>query len=60
MPQAKKIETEIIFPLEDLDLTYLTTPNSQYQPAKYSLVGSIQHFGGMSSGHYISYGKILF
>jgi hypothetical protein len=57
MPQAKKIETEIIFPLDDLDLSQLTTENSPNQPAKYSLVGSIQHFGGMSSGHYISYAR---
>jgi len=42
MPQAKKIETEIIFPLDDLDLSQLTTENSPNQPAKYSLVGSIQ------------------
>jgi len=53
-PQARKIETEITFELDNLDISRLTTEGSQ-PPGAYSLVGTIQHFGGIHSGHYISY-----
>ena len=68
-PQARKIETEITFELDNLDISRLTTEGSQ-PPGAYSLVGTIQvefstrvftyykfiqHFGGIHTGHYISY-----
>ena len=40
-PQARKIETEITFDLENLDIARLTTEGST-KPDKYDLVGSIQ------------------
>jgi len=52
-PHAKKIETEIIFDHNNLDVSYLSTPGRMTD--KYDLVGSIQHFGGIHSGHYTAY-----
>ena len=40
-PQARKIETEITFELDNLDISRLTTEGSQ-PPGAYSLVGTIQ------------------
>ena len=39
-PHAKKIETEIIFDHNNLDVSYLSTPGRMTD--KYDLVGSIQ------------------
>ena len=67
-PHAKKIETEIIFDHNNLDVSHLSTPGRMTD--KYDLVGSIQvsfffgpfwfytrlqHFGGIHSGHYTAY-----
>ena len=40
-PHAKKIETEIIFEHNDLDVSHLSSPGQGTQD-KYNLVGSIQ------------------
>jgi len=51
-PHAKKIETEVIFDHQNLDVSNLSSDLSRHH---YDLVGSIQHFGGIHSGHYTAY-----
>lgn len=54
---SSKINTQVLFPLEDLDLNpFLSHQNSDLE-AKYDLFGIISHRGSFNGGHYVSYCK---
>eukprot|EP01091_Cochliopodium_minus_P014352 TRINITY_DN4863_c0_g1_i1.p1 TRINITY_DN4863_c0_g1~~TRINITY_DN4863_c0_g1_i1.p1 ORF type:complete len:1222 (-),score=389.81 TRINITY_DN4863_c0_g1_i1:15-3647(-) len=51
-----KIASKIEFPLKDLNLKDFLT-NNENDSATYDLIGTINHSGGLSGGHYTAYAK---
>eukprot|EP00051_Salpingoeca_urceolata_P019438 m.284199 g.284199 ORF g.284199 m.284199 type:complete len:259 (-) comp19422_c2_seq12:268-1044(-) len=49
-----KLENEVAFPIEELDLTpYLSGPDSENPESNhYRLIGVLNHMGGLGGGHY--------
>jgi len=53
---SKKIDTEVLFERVGLDVSALESADGE-KAGKYNLIGSIQHFGSVNSGHYTAYAK---
>ncbi|CAF1870445.1 hypothetical protein Bca4012_034347 [Brassica carinata] len=54
-----KLETFVNFPIHDLDLTKYVANKNLSQPQLYELYALTNHYGGMGSGHYTAYIKLL-
>ncbi len=54
---AHKIDTEIDFPLFDLDLRKWSLPSSAPKTSSYSLFAVCNHLGNVSRGHYTAFVK---
>ncbi|KAJ8340401.1 hypothetical protein SKAU_G00350340 [Synaphobranchus kaupii] len=50
----KKLKTNVVFPLENLDLTPFS-PNLSPRHSKYSLYAVVNHTGNLDMGHYTAY-----
>ncbi len=55
--RCMKIDSNINFPIENLDLNNYKSEFSLYENDKYELYGVVQHMGSLNGGHYISYTK---
>ncbi|GAB2280869.1 ubiquitin-specific protease [Dionaea muscipula] len=54
-----KLETFVNFPIHDLELTHYIANKNNTQVQLYELYALINHYGGMGSGHYTAYIKLL-
>lgn len=50
-----KVDSEVKFPIEELDINEYKSEFSFYPNVKYELYGVVQHMGSLNGGHYISY-----
>ncbi len=56
-----KIETQVDFPLNDLDLSsYLINKNEVKKTTKYNLIAVSNHYGSLGGGHYTAYAQNRF
>ena len=56
-----KIETQVDFPLTDLDLSsYLINKNEVNKKTKYNLIAVSNHYGSLGGGHYTAYAQNRF
>ena len=55
--KEKKLNNNIIFPLNQLNLAKFTSNIESNKDLEYDLIGVINHYGNPNSGHYISYIK---
>ncbi|KAJ8759951.1 hypothetical protein K2173_010807 [Erythroxylum novogranatense] len=54
-----KLETFVNFPIHDFDLTKYVANKNNTQRQLYELYALTNHYGGMGSGHYTAYIKLL-
>ncbi|KAI4381571.1 hypothetical protein MLD38_007632 [Melastoma candidum] len=54
-----KLETFVNFPIHDFDLTNYIANKNNYRRQLYELYALTNHYGGMGSGHYTAYIKLL-
>lgn len=54
-----KLETFVNFPIHDFDLTSYVANKNNSQRQLYELYALTNHYGGMGSGHYTAYIKLL-
>jgi ubiquitin carboxyl-terminal hydrolase 4/11/15 len=52
-----KIDTQVEFPIKDLDMSSYLINKNPTTPTKYNLIAVSNHYGSLGGGHYTAYGQ---